>query len=169
MIFYGNAAGRITLRVEHGVLWIKLEQDPHGADIVQSFRDAISEGLLKAGIPTVVDMLGFNGNIDWQAIRTIREMVVRELSPPETSKLPEPRELSEPPQLSERMAPAWQPERPGPATECRVAYVTRDTLFAPVLRILRDLFYLSRLRQFRDLEAALLWVCRRDPVSLDED
>ena len=147
MIFYGNASGRITLRIERDVLWLTLEEDPRGADIVQSFRDAISDGLLKAGLPTVIDMPGFNGNIDWQAIRLVREMVAEALPPPagETSRLPAPPAL------------------------CRVAYVTRDMLFAPVLRILRDLFPQCRHRQFRDPETALLWVCQRDPVALDED
>ncbi|MET1026959.1 MAG: hypothetical protein ABWY00_07315 [Dongiaceae bacterium] len=147
MIFYGNASGRITLRIERDVLWLTLEEDPRGADIVQSFRDAISDGLLKAGLPTVIDMLGFNGNIDWQAIRLVREMVAEALPPPagETSRLP------------------------APAAPCRVAYVTRDMLFSPVLRILRDLFPQCRHRQFRDPETALLWVCQRDPVALDED
>ncbi len=152
---YGNAGGRITARIAHGVLWLKLEEDPQGPELEQCLRDVIADGWLKQGVPTLVDMLGFNGNIDWGAIRKIREMI------PWIGEAPGDAAIDMP--VGQKMP------REGMGTGgCRVGYVTRDPMFGSVLRIICDLLGSSRHRQFRDVETALLWVCRHDSCLQDE-
>lgn len=158
-ISYGNAAGRVVLRVEHEVVWLKLEQDPHGQEVVDCLQDAVARGWLKAKMPFLIDMLAFNGNIDWGAVRAIRTIVPCAGVP--VAGFPGADETQK----------GLVAGNPGTqiTTGCRVAYVTRDPMFAPVLRIIRDLFTQSRHRQFRDLEPALLWVCQPEPEFRGED
>ncbi|TXH37002.1 MAG: hypothetical protein E6Q98_08845 [Rhodospirillaceae bacterium] len=143
MISYGTSMGRITLRSDRGVLWIKLEREPQPADIVNCLRDAFTAGLVPTAAPTVVDLLDFSGTIDWPAVRTIRSML-----PAETEG-----------ENGERAASPSQ----------RIGYVTRDPLFDTVLKIIGDLFGFARHRYFRDPERALLWACQSDPAGPEGD
>ncbi|MDY0883522.1 hypothetical protein ACFPL7_11230 [Dongia soli] len=143
MISYGTSTGRITLRSDRGVLWIKLEREPQSADIVNCLRDAFAAGLVPTASPTVVDLLDFSGTIDWPAVRIIRGM------------LPADRGT----EIGREVAPPSQ----------RIAYVTRDPLFDTVLKIIGDLFGFARHRYFRDPERALLWACQSEPAGPVED
>lgn len=138
MISRGNARGSIALEVKAGVLWVTVVLDPRGDDMVAAFREARRSNLLAGPMPTIVDMLEFNGSIDWTAIGAIREMST------------------------------WQRHRqPGEdgaqIVLSRCAYVSRDPLLAPVIKILCDLFGRTRHRQFRDPEQAMLWVLQHEP------
>jgi hypothetical protein len=132
MIERGTARGSITLQVENGVFWVKLVQDPRGSDLVAAFQEARRSRLLVGPMPTIVDMLDYNGSIDWWAVGAIRDM-----TPWERQRR--------------------QENEPQPVL-ARCAYVSRDALLAPVIKIICDLFGRSRHRQFRDAEQALLWV-----------
>jgi hypothetical protein len=163
-ISYGNAAGRVTLRVEHGVLWLKLEQDPHGSDVVECLERALAQGWLTTGMPILVDMLDFNGNIDWGAVRAIREIM------PCAGAIRAEGARAQGLPASGAGAEGQARATVDRATQAgRVGYVTRDPMFAPVLRIIRDLFTRSRHRQFRDPEPALLWVCQPETEFREEE
>jgi hypothetical protein len=143
MISYGTSTGRITLRSERGVLWIKLEREPQSPDIVNCLRDAFAAGLVPMGSPTVVDLLDFSGTIDWPAVRTIRGMLPGDSGAEIGQSTVAPRQ--------------------------RIAYVTRDPLFDAVLKIIGDLFGFARHRYFRDPERALLWACQSEPAGPADD
>jgi hypothetical protein len=131
VISRGNARGSVTLQVKNGVFWVKIVEDPKGEDLIACFREARQSNLLSGPMPTIVDMLGFNGSIDWTAIGAIREMV------------------------------SWEHEhRPDGDNSVlsRCAYISADPLLAPVIKIICDLFGRTRHRQFRNPEQAALWV-----------
>jgi hypothetical protein len=147
MISRGNVRGRITVWITSGVPWVKLEQDPKGDDIVACFAEARSSGLLNGPTPAMVDLLSFNGSIDWTAITAIRSLI------------------------------PWERQHNGASEgrrtyTARCAYVSTDPLLAPVIKIICDLFGRSRHRQFRDPEQALLWVLQGEappPESVTSD
>jgi len=148
MIERGTARGSISLQVKNGIFWVKLAQDPRGADLVAAFKEARDGRLLAGPMPTIVDMLDYNGSIDWWAVGAIRDMTPWE-----------------------RQRRREDENRP---TLARCAYISRDTLLAPVIKIICDLFGRSRHRQFRDAEQAVLWVLQPEvpppgQAMLDED
>jgi hypothetical protein len=147
MITRGNIRGRVTLQIQNGVFWVKIEQDPRGEDLVACFAEARETNLLPGPMPTIVDMLAFNGSIDWNAIAAVREM-----TPWEKQAQPKPG--------AHRLIVA------------RCGYISTDPLLAPVIKILCDLFGRSRHRQFRNPEQALLWVLQNEappPESVTDD
>ena len=137
MISRGNNRGKVTLRVQNGVFWVKLELDPRGEDLVACFSEARSSGMLAGPMPTVVDMLTYNGSIDWSAITAIRAMI--------------PWEKQHHAQIGFRRI-----------VMARCAYVSVDPLLAPIIKIICDLFGRMRHRQFRDPAHALLWVLQSE-------
>jgi hypothetical protein len=157
MIGRGNARGSITLQVKSGILWVKITEDPKGEDLVACFREARQSRLLAGPMPTIVDMLDFNGTIDWGAIGTIREMISWERG--------EEREGKRKPRPADG--------RPT-AVLSRCAYLSTDPLLAPVIKILCDLFGHTRHRQFRTPEQAMIWVLQSEApppetISSDDD
>jgi hypothetical protein len=128
--------------MQSGVFWVKLEQDPKGDDIVACFAEARSSGLLSGPTPTMVDMLNFNGSIDWGAITAVRNLV--------------------PWERQHDSAPGSRR-----AFTARCAYISIDPLLAPVIKILCDLFGGSRHRQFRDPEQGLLWILQDEAPPPD--
>ncbi|HWU00073.1 MAG TPA: hypothetical protein VN229_20720 [Terriglobales bacterium] len=149
MIERGTARGSISLQVRNGIFWVKVLQDPRGSDLVAAFQEARRSRLLVGPMPTVVDMLDYNGSIDWWAIGAIRDM-----TPWERQRR--------------------QGEDESNPTLARCAYVSRDMLLAPVIKIICDLFGRSRHRQFRDAEQAVLWVLQPEApppghAILDDD
>lgn len=149
MIRCGTARGSVTLEVKSGVFWVKVAQDPRGQDLVAAFQQARQQRLLTGPMPTIIDMLDFNGSIDWAAIGAIRDM-----TPWERNRLP-----------------GRDDEKPILA---RCAYISEDALLAPVIKIICDLFGRARHRQFRNPEQALLWVLQPEapPAAsaiIDED
>jgi hypothetical protein len=149
MIERGTARGSIALQVKNGIFWVKLVQDPRGSDLVAAFVEARHSRMLTGPMPTIVDMLDYNGSIDWWAIGAIRDMT------------------------------PWERQRQhgddaGRPILARCAYVSRDALLAPVIKIICDLFGRSRHRQFRDAEQAVLWVLQPEApppgqAALDDD
>ena len=149
MIGRGNTRGSVTLQVKSGIFWVKITEDPKGEDLVACFREAWQNRLLSRPMPTIVDILEFNGTIDWAAIGTIREMI------------------------------SWRRDRqPADAADrkvlARCAYLSTDPLLAPVIKILCDLFGHVRHRQFRNPEQAMIWVLQSEApppetVSSDSD
>lgn len=147
MIGRGNARGNITLQVRNGIFWVKITEDPKGEDLVACFREARQGNLLAGPMPTIVDMLDFNGSIDWGAIGTIREMMSWERD-------------GQPTDGNARTVLA------------RCAYVSTDLLLAPVIKILCDLFGRTRHRQFRSPEQAMFWVLQSEappPETISSD
>jgi hypothetical protein len=142
MISRGNARGSVILQVKSGVFWVKLIEDPSGKDLIGAFREARRRKLLAGPTPTMVDMLEFNGTIDWRAISAIRAMTPWE-----------------------RGHPAGQ-RGIGPIL-FRCAYVSGDPLLAPVIKIICDLFGHTRHRQFRDQAQAVLWVLQSEAPAAD--
>src|SRR5215813_4181914 len=109
MIERGTPRGSVTLQVKNGIFWVRLVQDPRGSDLIEAFRQARRRRLLAGPMPTIVDMLDYNGSIDWRAVGAIRDMT-----------------------------PWERQRRHGDDTRqvlARCAYVSRDTLLAPVIKI----------------------------------
>lgn len=149
MIRRGTPRGSITLEVRSGVFWVTVVEDPRGADMISAFEEARRTRLLAGPMPTIVNILEFNGSIDWGAIGAIRDM-----TPWERQRRPHEGDQSQ--------------------VLARCAYVSRDNLLSPIIKIVCDLFGRSRHRQFRDAEQALLWVLQPEPLPphkavLDED
>jgi hypothetical protein len=147
MIGRGNARGSVTLQVKSGIFWVKITEDPRGEDLVACFREARQNRLLTGPMPTIVDILEFNGTIDWSAIGTIREMMSWEAG--------------------------GQPiDVKATGILARCAYLSTDPLLAPVIKILCDLFGRTRHRQFRSPEQAMIWVLQSEappPETISSD
>ncbi len=124
-IYCGSRLGGVSLRVERGVLRIRVVNEPRGDDLVDVIRRAFEGGLLAVSTPTLVDLTEYYGTLDWEAIHKIRAM-----------------------------AP-WGTGKPGAA---RVAYVSRDRLFAALIKLLRGLFPDTRHRLFATEPEALAWL-----------
>jgi hypothetical protein len=70
----GGPGGRVTLRVEDGVLTVTISGDPAGAEMVACFRAAFAADAIAYGTVTLVDLMDFNGKVDWASIRAIGEL-----------------------------------------------------------------------------------------------
>ena len=66
--------GRISLRLEAGVLRVTLEGEPPGEYFVDSFREGVNRGLARPGTPTLVELTRFRGVVDWSSIVMVRAL-----------------------------------------------------------------------------------------------
>jgi hypothetical protein len=70
----GSSAGRITIRLDDGILWISIEDEVPGDSIVAAFRKALAAGWIQLNMATLVDLTRFTGSVDWAAIHTIKDL-----------------------------------------------------------------------------------------------
>ncbi|HEY4163713.1 MAG TPA: hypothetical protein VGM59_11665 [Dongiaceae bacterium] len=73
-VVHGNAHGKVRIRVIQNILRVDISGEPEGEALTGSFREALAGGLLRMSMPTLVDLTGFIGGVDWTGIRTIAEM-----------------------------------------------------------------------------------------------
>jgi hypothetical protein len=66
--------GGVFLRRREGVLWVIVEGEATGDNLVSAFRQALEQGVVDLWTPSLVDLTRFTGAVDWAAVRTVREM-----------------------------------------------------------------------------------------------
>ncbi len=66
--------GGVFLRRREGVLWVIVEGEASGENLVSAFRQALDQGVVDLWMPSLVDLTRFTGAVDWAAVRTVREM-----------------------------------------------------------------------------------------------
>jgi hypothetical protein len=66
--------GGVFLRRREGILWIMVEGEASGDNLVSAFRQALDRGVVDLWMPSLVDLTRFTGAVDWAAVRTVREM-----------------------------------------------------------------------------------------------
>jgi hypothetical protein len=74
IVISGAAAGHVTLRVEQGLLWVTLTEEPTGTDLLACFKRAEADGWLQLQKRTLVDLTRFTGTVDWSALHAIKQM-----------------------------------------------------------------------------------------------
>ncbi|HVO05045.1 MAG TPA: STAS/SEC14 domain-containing protein [Candidatus Cybelea sp.] len=67
----GDHRAGVRLEIADGPLLVTVEGDPPGSYFVDCFREAFGAGAIPGNTGTVVDLTGFNGRVDWSAIRAI--------------------------------------------------------------------------------------------------
>lgn len=67
--------GGVFLRKRNDLLWILVEKDATGEDLMKAFKRGLDAGLVGTSMPALVDLARFTGAVDWAAIRAVREMV----------------------------------------------------------------------------------------------
>ncbi|WP_374304981.1 hypothetical protein [Ferrovibrio sp.] len=70
----GGEADYVDIRLEDGILAITVVGAPAGQLIHDAIQAGLQQGWLQPGIPTLVDVGDFQGNVDWQAMLTISRM-----------------------------------------------------------------------------------------------
>lgn len=126
----GTKAGGVSAGQGPGFIWIRVYAEPTGADLVGCIGQGRATGLLTRGEPVLVDLTAFRGVVDWSAIHAVRDM------------------------------DAWG-EGSGaaePAGKIRIAYVTKDRMFAALIRLVAGLFPKQRHRLFATCHDALAWL-----------
>ncbi len=73
VISHGPRSGQISLKITPQHLLILVEGEPDGKELTACFRDAMA-GKAKIEMPTLVDLTRFRGQVDWGAIRAVRDM-----------------------------------------------------------------------------------------------
>jgi hypothetical protein len=74
VIFCGTKVSSVSAGLTDGILWIRVENEPTGADVAGCIRQALDKGLLATGADTIVDLTRFRGVVDWGAVHAIRDM-----------------------------------------------------------------------------------------------
>jgi hypothetical protein len=69
-----DGRGSISLTVDHGILWVLVENEPAGDTFVQCFHDALEIGLITTSMPTLVDARPVRGTVDWKAMETLSRL-----------------------------------------------------------------------------------------------
>ena len=70
----GDQIDFIDIRVEDGLLLIEISGAPDTAKILSGMREGYQAGWILTNMPTLVDVSGFHGRIDWPAIKALSEM-----------------------------------------------------------------------------------------------
>jgi hypothetical protein len=131
-IVCGTKAGGVSAGQGPGFVWIRVEEEPSGADLMACIRQAHDTGLLPTATNTLVDLTDFHGVVDWSAIHAVRDM-----------------------------APWGDASMAKP----RVAYVSKDRMFAALIRLVTGLFPRARHRLFGNIADALAWLGAPPPTG----
>ncbi len=132
----GGSDDYVELRVEDGILHAEAVGSATGAEARRALAEGLQQGWLRLSMPTLVDMTRFTGSIDWGAMRDIAAM-----------------------------APWGQPGDAPASPPSRVAYVTRDSLFSLILKLMAAIFPHARHRAFPDRDGALRWLRQPRPAT----
>lgn len=74
-IVCGDKAGSVSAGQGPGFVWIRVVEEPKGEDFVGCIRLARETGLLtNSGANTLVDLTGFHGVVNWDAIHAVRDI-----------------------------------------------------------------------------------------------
>jgi hypothetical protein len=64
----------VSIEVVENILRVDIAGEPEGDVLTGCFREALAAGLLQLNMPTLVDLTGFIGGVDWAGIRAIAAM-----------------------------------------------------------------------------------------------
>lgn len=70
----GSADDYVAIHLSDGILAITVTGAPTGGLIHDAILTGLQQGWLHPGIPTLVDVRGFRGNVDWQSMLAISRM-----------------------------------------------------------------------------------------------
>lgn len=70
----GTPQDYISLEVDQGIVWIRLEREPRGEDMRLCIERAFALGLIGTGRRVVVDLRRFQGSVDWPSIYAVAKM-----------------------------------------------------------------------------------------------
>lgn len=70
----GSADDYVLVCLSDGILAITVAGAPAGGLIHDAILAGLQQGWLHPGLPTLVDVRGFRGNVDWQAMLAISRM-----------------------------------------------------------------------------------------------
>jgi hypothetical protein len=74
LIAHGGTHGKVSIQVVESILRIDISGEPEGEVLTDCFREALAGGVVQMNMPTLVDLTGFIGGVDWAGIRAIAEM-----------------------------------------------------------------------------------------------
>lgn len=70
----GSTEDYVVVCLSDGVLTITVTGAPTGGLIHDAILAGLQQGWLQPGVPTLVDVRGFRGNVDWQSMLAISRM-----------------------------------------------------------------------------------------------
>lgn len=71
----GGSKGGVRLSITQGLLWIVVDGEPTGDQLLSCFQAAREAGWLRPNMRALVDLARFTGLVDWSAIGAIRDMM----------------------------------------------------------------------------------------------
>jgi hypothetical protein len=70
----GDRVDFVDIRVSDGLLIIEIAGAPETVKVLNGLRAGYEGGWIHTNMPTLVDVSGFHGKIDWSAIKRVSEL-----------------------------------------------------------------------------------------------
>lgn len=70
----GDRIDFVDIRVRDGLLIIEIAGAPDTVKVLEGMRTGYEGGWIRTDMPTLVDVSGFQGKIDWTAIKRVSEL-----------------------------------------------------------------------------------------------
>lgn len=70
----GDRVDFVDIRVHDGLLVIEIGGAPDTVKVLNGLKAGYDEGWIRTDMPTLVDVSGFHGKIDWSAIKRMSEL-----------------------------------------------------------------------------------------------
>ncbi len=70
----GDGVNYVDIRVRDGLLIIEITGAPETVKVLNGLRAGYQGGWISTSMPTLVDVSGFHGKIDWSAIKRVSEL-----------------------------------------------------------------------------------------------
>lgn len=70
----GNGGNRVTIGITGAFMRIDVSGEALDSGIVDCFRDALAQGVMRPNMQVLVDLSDFTGGVDWTAIHAIAEL-----------------------------------------------------------------------------------------------
>lgn len=74
LVSHGPKSGQISLKAMPDRLFVLVEGEPDGKVLTDCFREALASDRFNIDVPSVVDLTRYHGQVDWAALRAIRDM-----------------------------------------------------------------------------------------------
>ena len=73
VVAHGYPGARFMMKLTPMRLYVLVDGEPAGKTLIDTFGEAIATGKLKSR-STLIDLTRFTGSVDWDAVRTLRDM-----------------------------------------------------------------------------------------------
>lgn len=70
----GDRGDFVDIRAENGMLLVEVVGAPDTAKIYEGIKQGYARGWIGTEMPTLVDVSGFHGKIDWSAMKALSQM-----------------------------------------------------------------------------------------------